>query len=146
MEPDRYKNNHTVFIIGMISLLLSLSLLAFSFYILPFLLFGWQYDVPGFILFWRESLQTDYSLSSTLSCRLILLFYFGLACIFSLITYFSSNRIDDQIYRDEIKKTGGSAKHGGKTHEGLHVSLTIGLFIFIIILLASFVQWAFLNS
>ncbi len=142
MEPDRYQKNHMVFIIAMISLIFSLSLLAFSLYLLPHLLFKWHYDTPGFIIFWQEWLRSDYDVGATLSSRLILLFFFGLALIFGVITYFSSNRIENQIFSNEIKQSRTLETDQTNAHEGVYLVFKIILIIVIVLIAASFFEWA----
>ena len=103
MEQDRYQKNHKLFIVGLLSLILGLSLVAFSLFILPNLFFGWHYDVPEFIANWVAWLQDAYELSSTAASKLTFFFFFLLGLFFAVIAYFSSNRIDNQIYSSELE-------------------------------------------
>ena len=103
MEQDRFQKNHTLFILGMFSLIASMTLLALSFYIMPNLLFGWIYDVPGFIINWVEIIKIKYNYSAVVASQLVFSFLFSLAVFFGIIAYFSSNRIDNDIYSAELK-------------------------------------------
>lgn len=101
MEPDRYKMNHPLYIIGMISLVISLSILLFFLFMLPHLLFGVVYDVPEFIFFWREILISNYQLSVQYSSWLIL-FILGLVTfIFGMIACYASVHIDNCIHDEK---------------------------------------------
>ena len=103
MEQDRYQKNHGLFILGMCSLIAALSLLALSFYIMPNLLFGWTFDIPGFIIQWIEFLRSTYQYSASTAPKIVLLFVFLLAIFFSILAYFCSNHIDNQIYKAEFE-------------------------------------------
>ncbi|WED44351.1 hypothetical protein [Legionella cardiaca] len=105
MEYDRFQQNSVLFIIGMIALLLSLSLFAFAFYILPFLLFNWIYDVPEFISIWREWLREEYGFTLMGASWLMLLMFVLPALIFGFISYYASNYIDDRLYHLVPEKT-----------------------------------------
>lgn len=104
MEQDRFQKNHTLFILGMFSLIASMTLLALSFYIMPNLLFGWIYDVPRFIINWVEMIKIRYNYSAAVASQLIFFFLFLLAVFFGIIAYFSSNRIDNDIYSAELNE------------------------------------------
>ena len=105
MEPDRYQKHHVLFIIGLVSLLSSLILIFFSAFLLPHLLFAWQYNVPEFIFFWRESLTANYGLTFSKSSQYIFLFFFLLAVLFGIVAYIISKRIDDEIYYNQLPVT-----------------------------------------
>ena len=94
MEQDRFQKNHTVFIIGMISLVISLILLALCLYLLPNLLFGWQYDVPTFVPYINEWLISTYNFTDSSASKILFFILVGLSLVFIAIAYFSSNRIE----------------------------------------------------
>ncbi len=98
MEPDRYQENHVLYILGMLCLSISLSLLLFSFFTLPYLLFGWHYEVPGFIISWREWLVSNYGLGLKHASWLISLILFIVSFLFGIGAYSTSMRIDNAIY------------------------------------------------
>ena len=103
MEQDRFQKNHTLFILGMLSLIACLSLLALTFYILPFLLFGWIYDVPGFIVGWVDLIQMKFNYTPRGASRIVFLIISLLTLFFGLFAFFSSNKIDNEIYSSELK-------------------------------------------
>jgi hypothetical protein len=144
MEADRYQKNHTLFIIGIFSLVIGLSLLAFSLYLLPHLLFGWRYNAPEFIMFWREWLQSQYGYMEPAASKLIFLFFFGLAAIFGFIAYFTSNRLESEIFSTELEEI--KAREPVKstpvmTQEGLSLSLKIILIIIAVFIVSALIEW-----
>lgn len=75
MEPDRYQQNHQLYIFGIICFLISMGVMLFFFYTLPNLLLGWRYDVPEFIAYWREFLVFDFGFTERYASILISLFF-----------------------------------------------------------------------
>lgn len=98
MESDRFKQNQTLYIIGMVCLVLALAILALGAYVFPFLIFDWVYDVPEQVFDFREYLISNYNLSYDLSSWLVWLALITPGLIFAFIAYYSSNQIDNQLY------------------------------------------------
>ena len=98
MEPDRYQQSHSLYILGMISLLISLGIFLFLIFILPHLLLGWHYNVPEFISFWREWLIETHGMSVEHSSWMIAAFFATLAFVFGIVAYVASTRIENAIY------------------------------------------------
>ena len=142
MEADRYQKNHKLYIIGIFSLVIGLSLLTFSLYMLPHLLFGWRYDIPSFIMFWREWLQSEYQYNGPAASKLIFLFFFSLALIFVVIAYFSSNRLDSDILSKELHDNSNPVEPPKSNREGLHLGLKILFIIVIIFVISALFQWS----
>ena len=142
MEADRYQKNHKLFIVGIFSLVLGLSFLGFSLYMLPHLLFGWRYDIPGFIMFWREWLQSEYNYTEPGASKILFLFFFGFAAIFVVIAYLSSSRLDSQILSGELQDTNKPVKLKAETREGLGLGLKIFFIIIVIFLVGALFQWS----
>jgi len=142
MEYDRFQKNSTLFIIGLIALLLSLSLFAFSFYILPFLLFGWVYDVPEFVSVWREWLKLEYHFTHVAASWIILLTFIIPALICGYISYFASNYIDNRIYnvvnREDLIVSRRRQNYAQDSRVLLLKILSLAILIIIIITL---LQW-----
>ena len=103
MEYDRYQNNNKLYLLGIISLVLCLALLFFSLYILPFLIWKLNYDVPALITSLIISLQESYDLSSASSRFLVWLIFFIPALITGFISYYVSNYIDNKLYSKELE-------------------------------------------
>lgn len=98
MEPDRYQCNRQLYIFGMLCLLISAGALLFFFYTAPNLVFGWHYDVPEFLAFWRVFLVLDFGLTENAASRFIALFLLMIAILFGCGAYYASTRLDNLIY------------------------------------------------
>ncbi len=98
MEYDRYQVNSRLFILGMVCLGASICLILFSLYILPGLIGGLVYNIPEFLFHWVDWFQRRFDLSNTAASWIVLLLFFIPGLLFAMIAYYSSNKIDDQIY------------------------------------------------
>lgn len=98
MEPDRYQQNHVAYISGLICLLSSIGLFAFSLFLLPYLFFDWQYKVPGFVIHFTIMLQENYALSQSGVAWATCFALDFPAVILFVVADIVSNRIDKQIY------------------------------------------------
>lgn len=87
-----------LYIAGMICLVISMALLVFSAYIFPFLLFNWVYDVPEFVLRWRQFFQVDYGFSLLRASWGVFCVFFIPALIMALLAYVFSHRIDAELH------------------------------------------------
>lgn len=110
MEPDRYQQNHQLYIFGMICFVFSLGVMLFFFFTLPHLLFAWRYDVPEFIAFWREFLVFDFGFTEKQASVLISLLFLMIGLLFGYGAYYASTRLDNQIYGIDDKPTSGRKK------------------------------------
>ncbi|WP_131794562.1 hypothetical protein [Fluoribacter gormanii] len=139
MEQDRFSSNSKLYILGMICLVLCLGLFFFSLYILPFLAWGLNYNVPEVILTLLSSLQDDYNYTVGTSKLIVWLIFFVPGLITGLISYFVSNYIDNNIYKSELnikeEQESPSTKQIGKEiKESAGFGLKIlGLMILIVI-------------
>lgn len=98
MEYDRYQHNKILFIISITSLVIGLSLLAFSLFILPNLIWALNYDVPTFIYIWSENLKENYNFTITGAHSIVFLIFFIPAILAIFIAYLTSNIIDNKLY------------------------------------------------
>lgn len=141
MEYDRYQQNSKLFIIGIICLLLCLSLGAFSLYIIPSLLAGWVYNIPEFILVWQQRLIERHNFSQFGAGGVICLFFLISTLISGYISYWASNRIDDEIYGLNLEKP----KPEVEAHSDLKESFGFGFKVLLLIILTLvaifFLQW-----
>lgn len=137
MEPDRYKQNKNLYVVGMVFLIISLSLFAFSAYILPHLLLKWRYSVPEFISHWRQWLQMQHQYSEEMASLLIFLFFFLLAFFSAVIAYATSNRIDDEIYTTETSVEPARAETINENKKTLMLVLKITIIILVAILMVT---------
>ncbi|WP_454782363.1 hypothetical protein [Legionella sp. WA2022007384] len=102
MEQDRFGNNSKLYILGMICLVLCLGLLFYSLYILPYLAWGLNYNVPEVVMTLLSSLQDDYNYTVGASKVIVWLIFFVPSLITGLISYFVSNHIDNNLYKSEL--------------------------------------------
>lgn len=137
MEPDRYQQNKTYYIIGFVCLILSLMFFGLGIYLLPYVAFGWIYSIPNSIFDRIHFIETTYGFSMKAASWLLLLADF-LGCFFlALVTYVTSNRIENEILGIavepvEVKK---------ETKESYLFILTILLTVGLIFLVAMLFQW-----
>ncbi|KTD41357.1 hypothetical protein [Legionella parisiensis] len=103
MEQDRFGSNSKLYILGMICLVLCLGLFFYSLYILPYLAWGLNYNVPDIVLTMLSSLQDDYNYTVGASKLIVWLIFFVPCVITGLISYFVSNYIDNNIYKAELR-------------------------------------------
>lgn len=142
MEQDRYQKNHTVFVVGLMSLVLSLGLLALSFYIMPSLVFGWRYNTPAFIVNIIEWLQYTYNYTTVGASRAVFLFVFLSALFFACVAYFCSNNIDNQIYKTELESKKEPTKiQSADKDDGVRLALKIVFFALLIFGAAALFEW-----
>lgn len=133
MEADRYQQNHALFIIGLISLLLCLGVTFFTLFVAPHLIFGWHYDVPEFIAYIREWLFTAFNITDRQASVIIFFGFLLLAIMFGSISYYSSTRIDDQIYEIEEEKNQLNVTHTIKRNRKMSQSTKESLRFFILL-------------
>ena len=144
MEADRYQKSHTLFIVGMFSLLMGLSFLALSLYMFPHLWFGWKYDLPWFIPVLREWLQNNYDYSLQYASRLIFFGFFLPGLVLLLIAYFSSNTIDNEIYGHEFdvpEVEEKPTKPKEVNHEGRRLGIQLLFILLAVFVGAAFFEW-----
>ncbi len=87
-------SNNKIFIAGVICLVLSVSFLLFSIYIIPFLIWDMVYSVPDLVMEMISSLQDNYDYSSAGSKLVVWLLFFIPGLILGGISYYISNLID----------------------------------------------------
>ena len=144
MEADRYQKNHTLFIVGMISLLIGLCFMVFGLYLFPNLIFGWRYEVPGFIPVVKEWLQSSYHYSEAGAAQFIFFFLFLIGLLLIIVAYFSSNRIDDEIYHVELETAEEMEKEEKPkevNHEGMKFGMEMLLIVLAVFLLGGLFEW-----
>ncbi|MBA2652374.1 MAG: hypothetical protein H0U73_08930 [Tatlockia sp.] len=141
MEQDRFQQNSKLFVLGLISLLLCLSLLALGLYIVPYLLWGLHYGVPGMVLELHEWFKSNYNLSDAIASWLVFFTFIIPATICGLISQWSSNYIERKMYGLDEERP----EHQMEIHKDIQETVSFGLKIFLLIILVilgvSFVEW-----
>lgn len=153
MEADRFGHNHRYYIVGIICLILSISLFAFSLFVFPYLIFGWHYSVPAILPIFSGIMQAEYKLAPLASGWLIFLGIFLPAIFLAVIADVLSNKIDSEIHNpdlnedeleEETLKPAKRLKVGEKESKGLVLKI---LMIIVLVFVASqFFQWALSTS
>lgn len=117
MKYDGFQENQKLFIFGIICLVLSISLLFFSIYILPFLIWDINYGVPSFLTVFIVNMHDDYGYSNPGAKFLLELLFLIPGLIAGLISYFISHYIDQQnseIYPDILEAEEGLGGEEGE--------------------------------
>lgn len=141
MEPDRYEQNHTFYIIGLICLIVSMTLFGTGAYLLPRTVFGLNYNIPDFIFQWTALIQVAYGMSDKSAGWLVLFIFFLLGFLFSSVTYVVSNRIDSEIYAIKPEKKSGK-KLNMEIKETGPLVLKVLLIIIFVFIVAKVSHWA----
>ena len=137
MEPDRYQQNKTYYIVGFVCLITSLMLFGAGIYLLPYIAFGWIYSIPDTIFDRIDFIQTSYGFTWHQASWLFLLVIFVISFLLALITYFTSNKIDNEILGIEPEP----AKLTKETKESYRFIFTIIMTVGLIFFVAMLFQW-----
>lgn len=146
MEYDRLGGNNKMFLFGIICLVISLGLLFFSLYILPYLIWELSYGVPDFILTFLAKFEDDYHYSVATSKTLVWLIFFIPCLVTGLISYFVSRYLDKKMYGEELGIPPAPEKPAGEVQRQIKESASLGgkilalmICIVVVILLLQFV-------
>lgn len=136
MEPDRFRQNEYLYILGILFLVISLCLFAFTLYLTPYLLFKWVYDVPEFIVNWVHWLQRHKGYSDTGSRLVVFVLFLITSILTATVTYFSSHTIENKIHveettEEEIEETPRERRDRRDTYRLLIQIMLIVLFVFV---------------
>lgn len=133
--------NNKLFIFGIICLVISLGLLFFSLYILPYLIWEFNYDVPDFIITLISNYQDNYY-SLTASKTIVWLYFFIPAVFFGFVSYFVSNYIDKHTPELQNPEEEEQKQESNLNRESLKESASLGgkliaiiILIFVVVLI-----------
>jgi hypothetical protein len=142
MEYDRFASNSKLYVLGMICLIVCLALFFFSLFILPYLIWGLNYDIPVFIMSFLYYLQDEYEYSIGASKIIVWLAFFVPCLITGIISEFVSNFIDSNIDKEDIQKHVVTEKKiSGQVKESVQFGLKILSLMIVIIILILFLQF-----
>ena len=141
MEDDPSQRHHKLFIVGLVSLVMTLAFLGITLYMLPNLLFGLRYDTPEFFLFLNEWLQSQYGYTNTGASKIILLSLFIPTTFFMVVAYIFSNRIERQMINSDVSSVDNPVKFRKHGREGLYLALKILAIMIVVFIVASVLQW-----
>ena len=138
MEFDRYQDHHKLYILGLISLLFCLSLLFFSLYISPFLIWKLDYQVPDLVTALITFFEESYEFSEIKSRWIVGLLFFIPGLITGYISYYVSNAIDNEIYKSDLTTTENEAEkqhHSAEAQKNIKESVTVGFEIIFLMMM-----------
>lgn len=144
MEADRFNQNHTLFIICMICLVISLSLFTLAFYVVPFMIWGWHYSVPEFVFTWSQYFVETYGYTQAGSYGLVFLMLFVPALIAGLISYVCSNFIENRVLDLNVEPPPEAEKPPRQIKETLGLTMKVLILIALIVGVIVLMQWLFL--
>ncbi|HEN5600444.1 TPA: hypothetical protein U6322_002607, partial [Legionella pneumophila] len=102
MQHNIYENSK-LHILGIICLVTSLGLFFFSLYIVPFLIWQLDYDIPDFISNMIAYGEDEYYFSPITSKTLVWLIFFTPSIIMGYLSYYISNYIDKNYLEPQEK-------------------------------------------
>jgi hypothetical protein len=148
MEYERFGGNSKLFIFGIICLVISLGLLFFSLYILPYFLFEWSYNIPDFILNLLAKYQDDYHYTLAGSKFVVWMMFFVPCVITGLISYFITRHLESKMYGPDITPVEEQPQNEGEIQKQIKESASLGgkiiglmiAIVVVILLLQYFVQ------
>lgn len=132
MKSDRYKENQTLFIIGIACLVLCLGFLFFGFYILPFLFWDTNYGVPYFVSDMIAYFEDAFLYTSFGAKFIVAMIFLIPGLIFGIASYFISNYIEGQIYQEKAPTEEAQNKDSDAVRRELKASAGMGFKIFIL--------------
>lgn len=137
MESDRYQRHHVLYLVGIVCLLLCLSLVFLLLYILPYLIWKLNYDLPEFITTMIAFFEDKYYASEVRSRVYVGIVLFIPILITGLVSYYVSNFIDDEIYKNELTSDEATEEknHFEEVKKERRESATIGFEIIGLIIL-----------
>ncbi len=94
MEYDRFEHHPVLFIWGMLTLILGLLMVGLSIYLLPHILFSWDYAIPLEWFNWTQKLQNNYALLPETAEKWFFMSMLILGLIFLLIAEWIANHLD----------------------------------------------------
>lgn len=146
LEQDRYQYNKGLYITGMLCMLICISLLLFSFYCLPYLLWSLDYSVPAFVTFRQFRLTYLYNISDSMAGFLVFLILFIPSIIAGIIANLISNHIDRALLIEKTTARAASTKTANQTNTSTRMQsatfLSTVLIIMLIVLVILFaIEW-----
>jgi Na+-transporting methylmalonyl-CoA/oxaloacetate decarboxylase gamma subunit len=123
--------------VGIVCLLLCLSLVFLVLYILPYLIWKLNYDLPEFITTMIAFFQDKYYATELRSRVYVGLVLFIPILVTGFVSYYVSNFIDDEIYKNELTSDEAieEKNHSDEIKRDIKESATIGFEIIGLIIL-----------
>ncbi|MFA6302756.1 MAG: hypothetical protein WC627_06445 [Legionella sp.] len=135
MQYEKFKEYEGLFYFGIANLVLSLGLIIFALYILPFLFWDTNYGVPYFvsdlISYYHDTYEYSYAGSKTI----VEMWFLIPGLVTGIIAYFVSNYIDKQVYIEKPVQEEVDPNRGKVIKKELKESANLGLRIFVLMIL-----------
>lgn len=144
MDRSRLGQSPTVYVLGMIALVLSIGMFLFGAYLVPNLLLGVKYAIPEFVAHLRHWLHLEYQLTDSEAEFYIVLGFFSVGALSAILAYKASNHIDNKLYLEkEIQPDESENSENMNSNDEKTVSLTIKIIIWILvaIMVVSLLEW-----
>lgn len=135
MRDQGFSEHQGLFVFGIICLLLSLGLIFFGIYILPFLFWDTNYGIPYFVTNFIIYFQEQYKYSSGASKAIVELFFLIPGLIAGLVSFFISNYIDKQVLGERRPFDESDESSEGGMRREIQASAGFGFKIFILMIL-----------
>jgi len=140
------EHNDKFFLLGLVSLAVSLFLFPLALYILPEAYFGWTYHVPDFILNFNEYLQDSFGMTRNSASWTVFYFIFLIAVVFANVAYFAAIRtrhdIKKQIPHEQIDEAAVRLKQANQNRrETIFLVIKLILIMVLVFSIAEVVQW-----
>jgi hypothetical protein len=143
MVQQNSKNGEFIFIIGMISLVFTMATCGFCAYILPYLLFGFVYDVPSFIINWQEQLIRGYTITRSVSAGIIFVSLLVPGILFGFLAYVCAKYLDPVVREDEISnmEQGRARRLKRDVKDTSKILLKLLIIVIMVIVAVEIIEW-----
>lgn len=139
MEQDRFQENHTLFIFGMLCMFACLICIGISLFLFPHIVFQWRYPVPDFVSIWREWFRDIFDVTERKASLMVLGVFLIQSILFTIFAFFASTKLDNSIYK--VKKDKETSSRGYKVKETLIFALKVLFYMFLVLVFEAFFEW-----
>lgn len=142
------KREDQLFLVGLVSLILSLFLFPYLAYLFPAVWLGWEYHIPSFTVDATLWIQTTFHTSYFIAFHWFFRCIMVLAVLFGAIAYFASHHISrlqlnaDKLQQDARARTKLSEKAKRGSKESVIFFLKMVFIITLVFIVADIIQWA----
>lgn len=133
-----HDQNNKLFILGIICLVLCIALVLFSVFIIPYLIWSLNYNVPETVLAFIAYFEDNYYFTEPASRLIVWLLFFIPGLIAGFLSYIISYKIDNKVLGLETEKEETeeeSIQRTDRIKKDLRESAGLGLKILILMLL-----------
>lgn len=148
MEYSPYDANKRLYLIGLVCLVASISLLLFTAYLLPYYVWGRRYDIPEFVITWVHHFEYYYKMTERASTMLVLMVFFIPGILSGLVAYLCSRSIDDEIFNPnrQVLKEQSKKEVAAEVKATLSLSMRILVLIALVLIGTTVLEWLIYTS